>query len=42
MRKARPALAVKELVDQAPELTTDQKNRLRVILAQAPGGGPDA
>jgi hypothetical protein len=38
-RPARLALAVKELVDQAPALTEDQKNRLRVILAQAPSGG---
>jgi hypothetical protein len=42
-RPARLALAVKELVDQAPALTEDQKNRLRIILAQAPsGGGQDA
>ena len=38
-RPARLALAVKELVDQAPALTQDQKNRLRVILTQAPSGG---
>jgi hypothetical protein len=38
-RRARLALAVKELVDQAPELTEAQRNRLRVILTQAPSGG---
>ena len=38
-RPARLALAIKEIVDQAPELTDDQKNRLRVILTQAPSGG---
>jgi hypothetical protein len=28
-------------VDQAPALTQEQRNRLRVILTQAPsGGGP--
>jgi hypothetical protein len=43
MRHARLALAVKELVDQAPALTDEQKMKLRVILAQAPsGGGADA
>jgi hypothetical protein len=43
MRKARLALAIKELVDQAPALTDEQRNRLRVILTQAPsGGGRDA
>lgn len=36
-KKARLALAVKELVDQAPELSADQLARLRAIL----GGGPD-
>jgi hypothetical protein len=42
-RPARLALAIKEIVDQAPALSDDQKNRLRVILTQAPsGGGPDA
>jgi hypothetical protein len=42
-RPARLAHAIKEIVDQAPELTEDQKNRLRVILTQAPsGGGRDA
>ena len=41
-RPARLALAIKEIVDQAPALSDDQKNRLRVILTQAPsGGGPD-
>jgi hypothetical protein len=40
-RPARLAHAVKELVDQAPALTTEQRNKLRAILAQAPsGGGP--
>jgi hypothetical protein len=39
MRQARLHLAIKELVDQAPTLTTEQRNRLRVILAQAPSGG---
>jgi hypothetical protein len=39
MRKARLALAVKELVDQAPALSQDQRNKLRVILTQAPSGG---
>jgi hypothetical protein len=39
--KAHLALAIKELVDQAPALTQEQRNRLRVILTQAPsGGGP--
>jgi hypothetical protein len=38
-RPARLAHAIKELVDQAPALTEDQKNRLRVILTQAPSGG---
>jgi hypothetical protein len=38
-RPARLALAIKEIVDQAPALTDDQKNRLRVILTQAPSGG---
>jgi hypothetical protein len=29
-------------VDQAPALTTEQRNRLRVILTQDPPGGPSA
>jgi hypothetical protein len=38
-RKARLALAVKELVDQAPALSADQLVRLRAILTtEAPGG----
>lgn len=42
-RPARLALAVKEIVDQAPALTEAQRSKLRVILAQAPsGGGHDA
>jgi hypothetical protein len=32
MRKARLALAVRELVDQAPELTEEQRARLRTLL----------
>jgi hypothetical protein len=31
-RAARRALAVKELVDQAPELTEEQRTRLRTLL----------
>lgn len=31
-RKARLALAVRELVDQAPELTEEQRARLRTLL----------
>jgi hypothetical protein len=41
-RPGRIAAAVKALVDQAPALTEEQKNRLRAILAAAPGGGPGA
>jgi hypothetical protein len=36
---ARIALAIKTLVDQAPALSTEQRNKLRVILTQAPSGG---
>ena len=35
----RIAAAIKTLVDAAPELSQDQRNRLRVILTQAPTGG---
>lgn len=35
----RVAMAVKLLADNAPELTQAQKNKLRVILTQAPSGG---
>jgi hypothetical protein len=31
-RKARLALAVRKLVDQAPELTDEQRSRLATIL----------
>jgi hypothetical protein len=43
-RKARLAHAVKELVDQAPELTDDQRQRLTAILRPptAPIGGDAA
>lgn len=36
---ARLAHAVKAVVDLAPALTQEQRNRLRVILTQAPSGG---
>jgi hypothetical protein len=40
---ARLASAVKTVCDRAPDLTEEQRNRLRVILTQAPtGGGRDA
>jgi hypothetical protein len=34
---ARLAAAVKAVVDQAPNLTDEQRNRLRVILTRSPG-----
>lgn len=41
LRKTRLALAVKELVDQWPELTPEQVARLRALL-QPVGGDADA
>jgi hypothetical protein len=40
--KARLAAAVKAVVDRAPELTDDQRTRLRTIfIAPSEGGGRD-
>jgi hypothetical protein len=36
---ARLAAAVKAVVDQAPNLTDEQRNRLRVILTRSPRPG---
>jgi hypothetical protein len=44
-RKMRRALAIKEIVDQAPELTQEQRQRLALLLRPpeaVQGGGPDA
>jgi len=40
-RNARHALAVKAVVDRAPDLSEDQKARIRAVLASAPDSGPD-